>query len=173
MRPNLLFYLESLNTMPSQEMDLNEYWAGKPKERSAKASGGKAAKRRKLSKTSKVSDGSTGIFDDSDDESSAEEEAVAAARAVNNQPRKPGQHDLLSLQAHKRVFTLAWKALLAHELSEDEVKRVLFVLHRQVMPFLLDPSILIDFLADCSDYGGTIALLALNGLFTLITKHGL
>ena len=155
--------------MPVQEGDINAFWAGEPKNKTGKLSKSKAkaGKKRKRPHSS-VGDGSTGMFDDSDESS---EEDMQAAETL--QPKRAGQHELFSLVMHRRVFSDAWTAFLGTNLQEDDIKRVLVMLHRQVMPHLVDPSILIDFLADCCDYGGTLALLALNGLFTLITKHRL
>lgn len=155
--------------MPTEDSDINAFWAGEPKNKIGKLVKGKAKAGQKRKRKQQVeADGSTGIFDDSDDSSEGEAEASGVV-----QPKRIGQHELFNLVMHKRVFNDAWTAFLGLSLSEDDIKRVLVMLHRQVMPHLVDPAILIDFLADCCDYGGTLALLALNGLFTLITKHRL
>lgn len=142
--------------MPTAEEDINAFWAGQPKSRTGKAGKAKASKLNKKRKraTADSGDGSTGIFDDSDESavSSGEEEAANARLAITE--RKVGQHELHSLTAHRKAFTQAWTMFLGLHLGEDEIKQVLVMLHRQVMPHLLDPSILIDFLADCTDYGG-------------------
>lgn len=155
-RASLLFYLENLTTMPTAEEDINAFWAGQPKNRIGKAGKVKTSKLSKKRKraTADAGDGSTGIFDDSDDSavSSGEEEAANARLAGTE--RKVGQHELYSLNAHRKAFTQAWTMFLGLDLGENEIKQVLVMLHRQVMPHLLDPSILIDFLADCTDYGG-------------------
>lgn len=46
-------------------------------------------------------------------------------------------------------------------------------LHSKVMPSLPNPLLLSDFLSGCLDQGGLIGMLALNGIFTLVTRHGL
>lgn len=46
-------------------------------------------------------------------------------------------------------------------------------LHSKVMPSLPNPLLLSDFLSSCLDQGGLIGMLALNGIFTLVTRHGL
>lgn len=81
--------------------------------------------------------------------------------------------DHQSALSHQKAFQAAWQALLPWLKSQDHTKRVLSVFHRLVLPNLPKPNLFLDFLADCCDIGGTIALLALNGLFTLITKHNL
>lgn len=50
---------------------------------------------------------------------------------------------------------------------------MLVILHRQVLPHMLDAKRVMDWLVDCTDSGGTIGILALNGLFTLMQKHNL
>jgi hypothetical protein len=185
---SLMYYLENLTTMPTEEAQIDTFLAGRPKNKAVKAKKAAPPRSKKRKNAPKVDDGSTGIFDDTDDEDTGDlEEESAVVPEV-----KPGQHDLLNLHKHKRVFSDAWIAFLQLQLPEDDVKRVLVMLHRQVMPHLVEPSVLIDFLADSCDYGelsehcihecsslnflrtgGTLALLALNGLFTLITKHRL
>lgn len=179
LKSGLMQLLESITTMPSQDVDLNQYWAGKPAVTASKSMHSnlkkmkKADKKRKRAEVDEHDDlnTSTGIFDDTD--SSENEDNDAALVAAAKQRAKVGQHELLSIAEHRRVFSSAWQAFLGLQLDEEDIKRVLVMLHRQVMPHLIEPGMLIDFLSDCCDSGGTIALLALNGLFTLITKHRL
>ncbi|RKP26883.1 nucleolar complex protein [Syncephalis pseudoplumigaleata] len=46
-------------------------------------------------------------------------------------------------------------------------------MHKRLIPFMAQPTLLMDFLTDSYNAGGAISLLALNGLFTLIHKHKL
>lgn len=157
--------------MPTEDEHLNGFWAGEPPQKVARSgkSGKTASKKRKRSaKDVGELDTSTGIFDDSDDD---DMEDGLASTAVTT--KASGQHVLRNLQMHRKAFSSAWRNFLATGLGEEDVKRVLVMLHRQVLPHLVEPGMLVDFLADCTDYGGTVALLALNGLFTLITQHGL
>ena len=146
--------LESLTTMPTSEEDLNGFWAGEPPMKSAR--GGKSSqngkKRKRPGKDVGDIDTSTGIFDDSDDDdsdnglSSSTAAALVAAKAS-------GQHELRNLQMHRKAFSSAWRSFLGTGLVEEDVKRVLVMLHRQVLPHLVEPGMLVDFLADCTDYG--------------------
>nr|XP_045367691.1 nucleolar complex protein 4 homolog [Camelus bactrianus] len=52
-------------------------------------------------------------------------------------------------------------------------KKVLVIMHDAILPYLAQPSLMIDFLTRAYDIGGAISLLALNGLFILIHKHNL
>jgi len=58
-------------------------------------------------------------------------------------------------------------------LPSDLLKKVLVQLHSTVMPHMPNPLLLSDFLTRCLDEGGLVGMLALNGIFTLVTKHGL
>jgi U3 small nucleolar RNA-associated protein 19 len=46
-------------------------------------------------------------------------------------------------------------------------------MHSQILPHLVKPNLLHDFLVDCLDAGGATSLLALNALFSLMTTHNL
>ncbi|KAG0146448.1 hypothetical protein CROQUDRAFT_44474 [Cronartium quercuum f. sp. fusiforme G11] len=164
---NLLHYLEALNSMPTESDELDQFWTGRPPITNLRKRKNKF--NRKHSKKLKViNDGSTGIFDDSSS-SSSEDEKKNEERKLNNSKQNP----LLSLKSHQKVFSDCWISLLRLGLNESEMKRVLNILHDQVIPHMIDPKILMDFLTDCVDIGGTIAILALNGLFTLMSKHNL
>ncbi|KAJ2518036.1 Maturation and nuclear export of 40S ribosomal subunits interacting protein [Coemansia sp. RSA 1939] len=78
-----------------------------------------------------------------------------------------------SPSAHKRAFSEAWLALLRLPLTPDTYKQVLLVMHKRIIPHMTDPKALMDFLSNSYDAGGPTSLLALNGLFTLITDYNL
>ncbi|CAK9177930.1 unnamed protein product [Ilex paraguariensis] len=50
---------------------------------------------------------------------------------------------------------------------------VLVTLHQAVIPHLCNPIMLCDFLTRSYDLGGVISVMALNGLYVLMTQHGL
>lgn len=97
-------------------------------------------------------------------------------------------HALHSIGTQQQAFSAAWLSLLlpAYQtnsqgeagtlggiLSLAETHDILVRLHSQILPHLTKPTMLHDFLVDCLDSKGTTALLALNGLFTLIVHHNL
>lgn len=138
--------------MPTEDEHLNGFWAGEPPQKNAR--GGKSAKsvnkkRKRSAKDPGEIDTSTGIFDDSEDDDDTESGVPDSAATT----KARGQHELRNLQMHRKVFSSAWRNFLATGLDEEEIKRVLVMLHRQVLPHLLDPGMLVDFLADCTDYG--------------------
>lgn len=102
------------------------------------------------------------------------------------------------VQKHRKQFSDAWLAFLRlpvssiartlysrdtnvdwldfhsfSQLSSRLYKRVLTSLHSDVMPHLLDPRLLLDFLTYSYDAGGVVSLLALNGLFILMHEYHL
>ncbi|VAH51787.1 unnamed protein product [Triticum turgidum subsp. durum] len=73
----------------------------------------------------------------------------------------------------KLKFTKAWLAFLKLPLPLDVYKEVLATLHQNVIPSMSNPAILCDFLTTSYDIGGVISVMALSGLFILMTQHQL
>ncbi|MEW5302980.1 MAG: hypothetical protein WDW36_005713 [Sanguina aurantia] len=73
----------------------------------------------------------------------------------------------------RRVYGDAWLALLQLPIPPDILRKVLLALQRCVMPSMLRPVMLCDFLTHAVERGGLVGMLALNGLFVLVTQHGL
>ncbi|GAA5912243.1 hypothetical protein JCM8208_001311 [Rhodotorula glutinis] len=166
--PNTISVLESLTTMPTSSSELNEWFCATP---TIKAHKPLSSKKRKAADDDRPgADGSTGVFDSSSSESEPEPDVVTS---LNSQQRKKNLPALLSLVAHRRAFQDCWLAALALPIRDDDSKRALVMLHRQVLPHMTEPRRLMDWLVDCADVGGTVGILALNGLFTLMQKHGL
>lgn len=130
-------------------------------------------------------------FSDTDEEEDGTEKAPAP---VPNLPkRKRKRHgglldSVYSLPAQRQAFAAAWLSLLLPHTHTDaagkvvvhggvlslaETHDILVRLHTQILPHLPKPTMLHDFLVDCLDTKGVTALLALNGLFTLIVHHNL
>lgn len=159
-------------TMPTSSSELNEWYCATPVAKAANSS-----RKRKAGDSDDDdprADGSTGIFDSSSEEGDSDAEAAASvAKSLARKGNKRNVPKLLSLVAHRRAFQDCWLAILGLPMREEESKRVLIMLHRQVLPHLTEPRRLMDWLVDCAEVGGTVGILALNGLFTLIQKHGL
>ncbi|GAA5940013.1 nucleolar complex associated 4 [Sporobolomyces koalae] len=164
--PNAITILESLTTMPTSAAELNEFFCATPVIRKAE----KITSKKRKAVDERPNDGSTGIFDSSESESESEPELI---HQLNSQQRKKHLPTLLSLVAHRRAFQDYCLAILALPIREEDSKRLLIMLHRQILPHMTEPRRLMDWLVDCADRGGTVAILALNGLFTLMQKHGL
>ena len=71
----------------------------------------------------------------------------------------------------KRNFTALVMLVLGQSLSEKLLHYILLRLPTHFLPFLHQPLFLTDFLTDCYNYGGVLAVMALGGLFYLITEH--
>lgn len=76
-------------------------------------------------------------------------------------------------KAQRRAFSDAWLAFLSLPLPDDIYKKVLSRVHSHVLSSLVNPVMLSDFLSRSLDRGGLVGILALHGIFVLVTKHGL
>lgn len=73
----------------------------------------------------------------------------------------------------RRALNKVWACVMHWELTPQLHKQLLVVLLERVMPHLEKPILLTDFLMDSLDADGPIGLLALQGVFLLVTKHNL
>ncbi|KAJ1310960.1 hypothetical protein OPQ81_009471 [Rhizoctonia solani] len=156
--------------MPTEVEELNEYWIVEL-----------GASPPKLSRNSNQQDGETEepIPIDEDDWRTFFDDAPPAKSATpkSNQPRLYAlstHQSLHSLASHRAQFSACWMTLLPHIASSAPLAaRALAVLHRGVIPHMDKPVRLMDWIGGCVDFGGSIGLLALNTLFTLIKDHNL
>lgn len=88
-------------------------------------------------------------------------------------PRKKKGHELFSAPKHKKQAQEAWLALMRLDMDRDQRKRLLDVMSRVIAPWFTKPELLMDFLTDCYDAGGSMSLLALSGVFYLIQERNL
>lgn len=85
-----------------------------------------------------------------------------------------GKSPLLSLNGHRKVARDAWMAIFRSKLSLENRKQLLTICTAQILPWFSNHlELLADFLTDSFDQGGSTSLLALSGLFHLITKKNL
>lgn len=73
----------------------------------------------------------------------------------------------------RNQFSKAWLAALALPLTLAQYTTALVLMHKRVIPFMNDPTQLMDFLTDLYAVGGLVLVLALNSLFELIKSHNL
>ena len=77
-------------------------------------------------------------------------------------------------EAVTKNFDTIWQELGKMQHKEVELyKRILILLTEKVIAVLSNPLSFTDFLMESYNVGGSISLLALNGVFILITKHHL
>eukprot|EP00124_Ichthyophonus_hoferi_P002678 Ihof_evm3s193 gene=Ihof_evmTU3s193 len=109
--------------------------------------------------------------DEPEESNSDSDDETPSRKRKNDTDEK--ESPLLVLKNHRKVFGECWLSLLRLPLTGDCYKRVLIMLHKEILPFLDTPKLLIDFLTVSYDKGGVISVLALNGLFVLMTEHNL
>ena len=73
----------------------------------------------------------------------------------------------------RELFQKTWLALLRSPFPDDIYRKILIKAHADVMPHMPSPVTLSDFFTASSDRGGLDGMLALNGIFHLMTKHQL
>jgi U3 small nucleolar RNA-associated protein 19 len=79
----------------------------------------------------------------------------------------------LKESSYKVAFQKTWMAALQLPQSVEQYKSTLKILHQRIIPNMHKPQMLMDFLTDCYNSGGSVSLLALNGLFALMQKYNL
>ena len=88
-------------------------------------------------------------------------------------PPSRKKHDLRSLAAHKKQAQKAWMAVLRQDLNKSQRKQVLDLMSHRIAPWFLKVEMLMDFLTDSFNVGGSTSLMALSGLFYLIQQKNL
>ncbi|KAH7415266.1 hypothetical protein KP509_14G034900 [Ceratopteris richardii] len=73
----------------------------------------------------------------------------------------------------KSKITRVWLTFLQLPLTTMLYEKVLGHMHKAIIPNLTNPLVLSDFLTNSYNQGGLISVMALSGLFLLITEHGL
>ncbi|KAJ6129575.1 hypothetical protein N7512_002355 [Penicillium capsulatum] len=80
---------------------------------------------------------------------------------------------ILSVHGHKKRAQEAWLAILRNNISQSQRKSLLRIMVHNIEPWFTRPELLMDFLTDSYNEGGAISLLALSGLFYLISEKNL
>ncbi|EJF62521.1 CBF-domain-containing protein [Dichomitus squalens LYAD-421 SS1] len=174
---NLLSILERLTTFPTEPSELNQWWV--------EELGSKPPSLQKIGEDNDEADLPEETGEDHEDDWRKFFDEPAA-KPLDGKKASVGRvhtltlhQSLHSLAAHRAVFTKTWLALLPRlSLGSLESRkafslRVLNVLHRGVIPHLTRPILIMDWVSSSVDHGGTIGLLALNALFTLMKEYNL
>ena len=80
---------------------------------------------------------------------------------------------LLARKTHRVAYCKAWRALLKMQLPNKLLRAVLRMLPERVFPHVPRPLVYCDLLSDGYARGGAEGMLALRGLFVLMTQHNL
>ena len=84
------------------------------------------------------------------------------------------KHQLLSLASHRKTAQECWLSIFRSPLTIAHRKQVLSILTTQILPwFPTRTELLTDFLTDSFNSSGSVALLALSGIFHLMTARNL
>ena len=89
------------------------------------------------------------------------------------EPPTNKRHPLHTLSQHKKQAQEAWMALMRLGLNKPQKKKVLEIMATSIAPWFTKPELLMDFLTDCYNEGGSVSLLALSGVFFLIQERNL
>ncbi|KAF8809129.1 CBF-domain-containing protein, partial [Phlegmacium glaucopus] len=181
---NALSILERLTTFPTEQTELNSFWVAEL-----------ATKPPKLKQTPKKGSTDADFSDEEiDDQANKDEnddwrkffddEQVSADSGKMTGGPGPRLHkmtihqSLHSLGSHRAVFTRAWLTLLPRLSGRSEsfktlTTRALNIMHRGILPHLTRPLLVMDWIGECVDLGGSVGLLALNALFVLMRDYNL
>lgn len=181
---NLLNQLVHLIYLPKEQGDINAFFIPGLKMNPGKENGAKKAKTGKTGKKGKK--GKNGEVDalpdwmEAYDEPSDEEEGDAQQLAGRKRQRTAALGTAAavhSLQAHTAAYTSAWEGVLAYPLEKGWERRVLAGLHgeRGILAYMAPARrvIVADWLGATVDRGGAHAMLAMNGLYLLMTQYNL
>ncbi|KAL8665331.1 MAG: hypothetical protein Q9202_002382 [Teloschistes flavicans] len=86
---------------------------------------------------------------------------------------KEKKHKIRSLTAHKKQAQELWLKILNGNLTNHQRKTILDLVSHQIVPWLTRVELLMDFLTDSFNAGGSLSLLALSGLFHLMQEKNL
>jgi U3 small nucleolar RNA-associated protein 19 len=140
---NSLHLLERLNSMPKSKASIKNFY---------------------ISEFSRPPDGAIQEPPDEQDEEddwraffdTKPDEEVAGNIPADGRPSELSTHRALhSLQSHRAQFSAAWLAVLQRvKKSPEQSSRVLSILHRSILPHLIQPIQLMDWISACVDFGG-------------------
>lgn len=82
---------------------------------------------------------------------------------------------LSSTKGHLQEFSSCWLEFIQGiSIHAPELHRsILLIINERVIPYMMKPTLLADYMTDSYNAGGLVSLLALNGLFTLMHMHNL
>jgi len=86
---------------------------------------------------------------------------------------KKTSHALYSLTQHKKRAQNAWLSLMNLEMDKEQRKSILGLMVKSIAPWFMKPELLMDFLTDSYNAGGSTSLLALSGVFYLLQEKNL
>lgn len=119
------------------------------------------------------SDEETSVATDEESCSSDEEEDQPAPKRLKQVTSSHRRFTFQYLKSHKKALANAWFAVLKLPLPPSALKSALQFLPSNIIPHIANPLRFSDFFMQAYSHTGVISLLALEGLFILMTEHGL
>ncbi|GMM38620.1 ribosome biosynthesis protein [Saccharomycopsis crataegensis] len=114
-------------------------------------------------------------FSDDDDDSVVDASDDEELELTDTFVPKPPQA-IQKFATYKSLFTKNWLSILSIPgIESAQLKTTLNILHKRIIPYMIKPEQLMDFLTYCYDNGESIIIeiLAINGLFQLMQKRNL
>jgi U3 small nucleolar RNA-associated protein 19 len=105
--------------------------------------------------------------------STLEEVPKSQADIANFYTQSQAKGPISSVRAYKEKAQQAWLATMRAGLSKEQRKTILGAFSHQIAPWFQQPEMLMDFLTDSYNVGGATSLLALSGLYYLISEKNL
>jgi U3 small nucleolar RNA-associated protein 19 len=105
--------------------------------------------------------------------STLDEVPKSQADIQNFYTQSKSKSPISSLRAYKEKAQQAWLATMRAGLTKDQRKTILTAFSHQIAPWFQQPEMLMDFLTDSYNVGGATSLLALSGLYYLISEKNL
>ena len=90
------------------------------------------------------------------------------------QAPEPDTHQLFSLTTHRKIAQECWLSIFRSPLTTAHRKTILDITSSHILPWFSNRmEVLADFLTDSFNAGGSLSLLALSGIFQLMTEKNL
>jgi U3 small nucleolar RNA-associated protein 19 len=105
--------------------------------------------------------------------STLEQVPKTEAEISNFHTKSTGKSPIPSVRTYKEKAQQAWLATMRAGLSKEQRKTILGAFSHQIAPWFQQPEMLMDFLTDSYNVGGATSLLALSGLYYLISEKNL
>lgn len=181
---NILSQLQPLNNLPREQADINTFFIPLFNQKPTASESKKPApvkKAKKGGKSEKEVDVAPSWMDYYDESGSEAEDASANGSKKRKLPRTSHlsiHASIYSVAAHTTAYTALWEAVLSTvPLDEAWTRQILVGLHGQkgILSHMKEERRVrvADWLGGLVDQGGVVALLAMNGLFVLMTKYNL
>jgi len=176
---NILGQLLPLTNLPRVQEDINTFFLPSMSDSPVAASA--PTKKKAKSSKKKKSDGEIDALPDwmaTYDSASEEDDDTPAGRKRQRTAQLSVHASIHSIPSHTTLYTSLWESVLGRtRLDDAQTRRVLVGLHgdKGILGHMrADRRVRVaDWLGSLVDEGGAKAMLAMNGLFVLMTKYNL